>query len=189
MIKKINLNNKEIEYTERITKRSVAMRISVYHDGRVVVSAPRLASREMIKKFVAEKSEWILKKIGDFKSSGRTPSVKYTKADYIKHKERARILAESKVSEFNKIYNFKYNNISIKDQKSRWGSCSRKGNLNFNYKIALIPEKLADYIVVHEICHLGEFNHGNKFWNLVSRAIPDHVALKKELMKISLRFH
>ena len=105
------------------------------------------------------------------------------KAEYQKYKNQALILAEAKIAQFNKSYNFKINRISIKNQKTRWGSCSGKGNLNFNYKIALIPEKLAEYIVVHEICHLGELNHSKRFWDLVAKTIPEHKANRKELRK------
>jgi predicted metal-dependent hydrolase len=68
-------------------------------------------------------------------------------------------------------------------QKSRWGSCSRKKNLNFNYKLIQLPLELADYIVVHELCHLQEFNHGQGFWNLVGETIPDYKARRDELRK------
>ena len=98
-------------------------------------------------------------------------------------------MAQKKVLKFNKIYKFKYNKINIKNQKTRWGSCSVKGNLNFNYKIALLPEKLAEYIVVHELCHLGEFNHSYKFWKLVEKTIPDYLEIKEDLKKSGLRFH
>ncbi len=74
------------------------------------------------------------------------------------------------------------------NQRTKWGSCSKKGNLNFNYKIALMPEKIADYIVVHELCHLKEFNHSRKFWNLVVKIIPDYLEIKKELKNKSLIF-
>ena len=100
---------------------------------------------------------------------------------YAKHKEVALKLAEERVRHFNALYGFAFNKIQIRNQKTRWGSCSKKGNLTFNYKIALLPQRLADYIVVHELCHLGQFNHSEKFWNLVARAIPDHLAIRKEL--------
>jgi len=108
---------------------------------------------------------------------------KSDKGDYLKYKENALALAENRIRYFNKIYQFWLNAINIKNQKTRWGSCSRKGNLNFNYKIALLPLQLADYIIVHELCHLGEFNHSRKFWDLVGKTIPDYGLLRNELRK------
>jgi predicted metal-dependent hydrolase len=112
---------------------------------------------------------------------------KGSRVKYLKHKEEARRLVKEKIETFNKIYGFCYGRIAIRNTKSRWGSCSKKGNLNFNYKIALLPPKLADYLVVHELCHLGEFNHSPKFWDLVAKAMPDYKKLRKELRHIQFR--
>jgi hypothetical protein len=109
-------------------------------------------------------------------------------AQYLKYKEKTRILVENRISEFNKFYNYKINRIAIRNQRTRWGSCSKHGNLNFNYKLALIPEKLADYVIVHEICHLGEFNHSKNFWDLVEKTIPDYKTRREELMKINSEY-
>lgn len=103
---------------------------------------------------------------------------------YLAHKEEARKLVKERLEYWNQFYNFKYNKVFIKNTKSRWGSCSKKGNLNFNYRIALIEPVLADYIIVHELCHIGEFNHSPKFWSLVERTIPDWKLRRAKLMKI-----
>ena len=71
--------------------------------------------------------------------------------------------------------------IAIRDQKSRWGSCSRKGNLNFNWKLIMAPPQALDYVVIHELCHLREFNHSPKFWALVAAQMPEYEAWKKWL--------
>ena len=91
------------------------------------------------------------------------------------HKEDAKAFTLSRLEYWNQFYNFKYGTVKIKSQTTRWGSCSSKGNLNINYRIVLLPEHLADYLIVHELCHLEEFNHSQKFWNLVSKTIPDHL--------------
>ena len=101
--------------------------------------------------------------------------------EYLENKERALDFARGRVAYYNKIYNFNFNKISVKNQKTRWGSCSEKGNLNFNYKIALLPIKIADYIIVHELCHLGELNHSPRFWDLVAKAMPNYLEIRKEL--------
>ncbi len=103
-----------------------------------------------------------------------------SRRQYIKYKEQARLLAENRISYYNKFYKFKVNRIAIKNTQSRWGSCSKRGNLNFNYKIALLPAELADYVIVHELCHLGEFNHSKRFWKLVSLTVPNYKSLKNK---------
>jgi predicted metal-dependent hydrolase len=116
---------------------------------------------------------------------------KGTPAHYAAHKEKARALAKQKIAHWNARYaeagqDFaaKLRRVAIRNQRSRWGSCSKQGNINFNYKIALLPEPLADYIIVHELCHLGEFNHSRAFWDLVAHAIPDHRERRAELRRI-----
>ena len=105
---------------------------------------------------------------------------------YLELKEQARALVNSRLDYFNLHYKFKYGRVSIRNQKSRWGSCSSKGNLNFNYKIVLLPSHLADYIIVHELCHLKEFNHSQKFWSLVGEILPDYKKLQRELKRVRM---
>lgn len=101
--------------------------------------------------------------------------------------EQARTFVENRISYFNKFYNFEINRIVIKNQKTRWGSCSSKKNLNFNYKIIYLRPALADYLIVHELCHLGELNHSKRFWALVAKTIPSYIKISKELKKTSIR--
>ena len=112
---------------------------------------------------------------------------KKSKLDFDLYKKKALELVVSRLEYFNATYNFKYNSVKIKNATSRWGSCSSKGNLNFNYRIVLIDSKLSDYIIVHELCHLGEFNHSEMFWELVEKTIPDYIHIREELKKIGLK--
>ncbi len=105
------------------------------------------------------------------------------------HKELARKLVVERLEHYNRMYRFTYHRIAIRNQSTRWGSCSKKGNLNFNYRIALLPLDVADYIIVHELCHLGEFNHSPRFWLLVSKALPDYQLLRQRLRVESKKLH
>ncbi len=105
----------------------------------------------------------------------------------IKKREQARRFVENRIKYFNSFYNFKLNRIAIKNQMTRWGSCSSKGNLNFNYKVIYLKPALADYLIVHELCHLGELNHSKRFWTLVLKTIPNYVKINKELKRMHIR--
>ena len=108
------------------------------------------------------------------------------KKHYLQNKEAARQNIVKRVGELNKHYGFKYGAISIRNQSTRWGSCSKKGNLNFNYKVGLLPQPLGDYVIVHELCHLREFNHSARFWSLVAKVAPNYLALRRQLQKQGL---
>lgn len=103
---------------------------------------------------------------------------------YLAHKEAARALVTERVRHFNQHYRLSIGAIAIRDQKSRWGSCSKKGNLNFSYKLLFLPAEVRDYVIVHEICHVKEFHHGKAFWDLVGEAVPEYRKLRKELREV-----
>ncbi len=105
---------------------------------------------------------------------------------YEQHKEAARALVQAKLAHFAPLYGVIYNKVFIKNSRTRWGSCSEKGNLNFNYRIALLPEPLADYVVVHELCHLLHFNHSPAFWAEVARQVPGWRQLRRQLRTVKL---
>jgi len=107
---------------------------------------------------------------------------------YEMNKEAARAVVKERLSHFMVYYGGQHNisigRIAIRNQKSRWGSCSKKGNLNFNYKLVFMPPEIRDYVIVHEICHVKEFNHGRGFWSLVAETVPDWKKLRKSLREI-----
>lgn len=177
----ITCNSSDIMYTLRISTRARNMRISIHPEGSCVVTVPHGISETTADRFVERHAAWIQNKLDVVKKSEGKIGPKGTRKEYMQHKESARERAAERMAYFNTFYNFSWNKISIRNQKSRWGSCSKKGNINFNFKIAFLPEHLADYIIVHELCHLGEFNHSQKFWDLVARTIPNHKALRHEL--------
>jgi predicted metal-dependent hydrolase len=107
--------------------------------------------------------------------------IRQSAADFAEKKAAALLLITEKAERFNAFYKFAYASIRIKNQRSRWGSCSSKGNLNFNYSLIYLPSHLADYVVVHELCHLKALNHGPSFWNLVKEAMPDYALRRREL--------
>lgn len=181
MQKELTLENQNISYSIRMSRRARRARISVGCDAAVVVTLPWGFRENAAENFVKQKFNWIVKSLNYFARYKHQPIIKSGRRDYLKYKPQALVLAKAKVVQWNSCYGFSYNRISIKNQKTRWGSCSKKGNLNFNYKIVHLPEKLTDYLIVHELCHLKEMNHGRNFWNLVAQAIPDYKNSRREL--------
>ncbi len=106
---------------------------------------------------------------------------------YKKYKEAARALIHGRITVLNSFYNFKVGSVRIKNGKSRWASCSKKGNLNFNYKLLFLPLPIVDYVVMHELCHLAHFNHSPKFWALVAEAVPDYLTRRRALRLLEMR--
>ena len=97
------------------------------------------------------------------------------------YRKEAALVLHQKASEFAKLLSVSFEDVRIKDQKSRWGSCSSKGNLNFNCLLMLTPPEVIDYVVAHELCHLKEMNHSARFWNEVEKIIPTYKEQKKWL--------
>lgn len=117
------------------------------------------------------------------------------RADYSAHKNIARDVIASRLEYFAAEYakldpvfaeSMKYRRVSIRNQRSRWGSCSAQKNLNFNYRLVHLSPELRDYVVVHELCHLVELNHGPKFWSLVERMIPNARRLSHQIRRMPM---
>jgi predicted metal-dependent hydrolase len=97
------------------------------------------------------------------------------------YRRQAEMVFAERLALHNQIYQYRYVRVSIKAQKTRWGSCSRQGNLNFNWRLLLAPLAVLDYVVIHELCHLREMNHSPKFWQLVAVACPAYATQRRWL--------
>ncbi len=97
------------------------------------------------------------------------------------YRKEALSFIEERAEEFAAKLSVHFETIRIKDQKSRWGSCSSKGNLNFNWRIIMAPEPVCDYVIIHELCHLVYMDHSVNFWNLVESMCPEYRQYKKWL--------
>ncbi len=183
MKKRIELEKEAVEYTLKISKRARSMRLTIYSGGEFVVAVPKGMPEHFIEQFILRKSRWIIEKLAYFRKFPRVVLTRNSRQEYGKYKSVAMLLAKERIEFFNRAYGYAFTSITIRNQKTRWGSCSRKGNLSFNYRIALLPPPLADYIIVHELCHLEKFNHSRTFWNLVAHTIPDYVERRRQLRK------
>lgn len=101
------------------------------------------------------------------------------------NRKKAREIITLKVIHYAKLYSFKFNRIAIRNQKTRLGSCSSKGNLNFNWQIIKFPEEAMNYVIIHELCHLKHHNHSKNYWNEVAKIMPDYKIHHKWIRKNS----
>lgn len=152
--------------------------IQIKPDGQVVVRCPKRMRIEEAKQFVESKSDWIEKHLANRPVQ---QVEKYAPREIEQLREQARIIVTARVRYYAPIIGVTYGQIAIRTQHTRWGSCSSKGNLNFNCLLALVPPEVLDYVVVHELCHRKEMNHSVQFWKEVERVIPYYKSCKKWL--------
>lgn len=166
----------EIIYSSRKT-----LAIQITPDGSVKVRAPKRCPKSTIECFLNEKESWILKHVN--KAMQNPPVMKnllsvQERNRYIKI---ARDIFTQKTAYYASIMDVTYGRISIREQKTRWGSCSSEGNLNFNWRLIFAPEEVLDYIVVHELAHRREMNHSQAFYAIVKSILPDYKKSQKWL--------
>ena len=157
----------ELIYSSR---RTLAVQIT--SGGQVKVRAPRRTSRAAVERFLIEKQEWILKYLT--KAAAQAAPAPLPESERRRYVETARDIFTRKAAYYASIMRVTYGRISIREQKTRWGSCSSKGNLNFNWRLIFAPEDVLDYIVVHELAHRKEMNHSPAFYAVVASVLPDY---------------
>lgn len=188
MKRQINLYNRVVNYSVRRSKRAKRMRLAVYCDGNFIVTVPQTFPSNSIDRYVIAKSQWVISKMDFFEGLNKKQKLTLGIDGYDKYKDKALEMVTERLTELNKKhYKLKFNKITIKSQKTRWGSCSKHRNLNINYKVLFLPPKFRDYIIIHELCHLKEFNHSNRFWRLVSRMMPEYLEIRNSLNKQGLQ--
>lgn len=161
-----------------IRSKRKTISIQIMPDGSVFVRCPKRMRQDDIRKFVESKSGWIEKHLAGLDLAAPE---KLTEQEVKLLREKTRKLVTERVKHYAAIIGVQYNQIAIRMQRTRWGSCSSKGNLNFNCLLGLVPPEVLDYVVVHELCHLIEMNHSKQFWNAVERTIPDYKVHRKWL--------
>lgn len=181
--KVINLDGQDIDFEIKVSRRVKNLRLEMTSSGFIVVK-PWLIPDLVVNAFINKNKEWMRKTWQRNKHRKSLPKVDPENLAIFK-KRAAKILI-SRLEFFNQHYHYHYKSISIRNQKTRWGSCSRAKALNFNYNLISLPENLLDYVVVHELCHLKEMNHSAKFWKLVAKTIPDYLNRRRELANYSL---
>ncbi len=171
----------------RTSPRAKRLRLAVHPDGSVVVTIPQRVAVYHAEAFVRNMAHWIRARQAYWRAHPQ-PRPRFTAADYKKYKEEARWRLTEMVVRYAQVYGFSYRAITIRNQRTCWGSCSRKKTLSFNYKLIFLPARVQEYVVVHELCHLREMNHSPKFWTLVSQIIPDYTERRRELRRLGVQY-
>lgn len=163
-----------------VRSRRNSISIALKSADEIVVRAPLRISEQEIYRIVEEKADWIMKKQRELKARAAKSEAWISLGE--EEKRSFRTLASNRIPEridfYAKGMKAEFNQVRIKDQKSRWGSCSAKRNLNFNWRLVMTPDYVMDYVIVHELCHLTYMNHSADFWKYVEAVMPDYKRAK-----------
>ena len=169
----------------RSNRKTLAIQINP--DLSVTVRAPMYAPQSDIERILREKEGWIQKhieKIREQEAKRKETQGEFVESEYLTNEEIKKLADKAlqhipkRVSYYAKQIDVTYGKITIRNQKTRWGSCSSEKNLNFNWKLILAPPEVLDYVVVHELCHLKEMNHSKAFWDEVGKVMPEYETYK-----------
>jgi predicted metal-dependent hydrolase len=170
---------------EIIRSNRKTLSLEIKKDLRVIVRAPITTPHRRIEEFLKEKSGWLEKNLKLMKErlEKRNLMPSLTEEDIKKAKKLAKKIIPKKVSEFAKIIGVTFGGVSIRLQKTKWGSCTQKGNLNFNCLLVFCPEEVLNYVIIHELCHIKQLNHSKAFWAEVEKHCKNYKELQKWLKK------
>ena len=158
-----------------VRSRRKTLAICVDADGNVIVRAPLRMPQNQIEAFVAEKSGWVERTVEKQRAiASQRERIRLTPQQVKLAREEARRDLTRRCRRFESIIGVRCSGIEVNGAKSRWGSCNSKGIIHFTYRLLFAPEPLRDYVVVHELAHLVEMNHSERFWKQVERVMPDY---------------
>ena len=159
----------------RSSRKTLAVQIRA--DGTVIARAPLRMPKDRILYFLSEKASWIRMQQGrmqERENMRQQARIHLDAAQEQELRERAKSVLAQRTAYFARQVGVTYGRITVRDQKTRWGSCSQTGNLNFNFRLILAPPEVLDYVVVHELCHRRQMNHSAQFWQEVAQVLPDY---------------
>ena len=164
----------------RSDRKSMAVQIK---QNKLIIRAPLQATNEDINRFMLQNKKWIETHLAEAQAREKAKEGihKLSREEVMALAKRAMEVIPERVAHYAPLIGVSYGRITIRNQRSKWGSCSSKGNLNFNCLLMLTPPEVIDSVVVHELCHRKEMNHSEKFYAEVLRVFPDYWAQDKWL--------
>lgn len=159
---------------QKSRRRTISVQITP--DQKLLIKAPSYTSIKEVEDFLHEKRDWILKQMSRTQKQNKEAAHMgiLTEKEIRKLKRDAKKIIPERVQHYAELSGITYNRIFIRLQKSRWGSCSAEGNLNFNALLALMPIEVLDSVVVHELCHRRHMNHSKAFYDEVLKIFPEY---------------
>lgn len=163
---------------QREKRKTLTLTITL--EGRLLIKAPIQMREKEMERFIEQKRYWIYKQTKHILEENKN-RVYRSEEEIRKLREQAREVLTKRTDYYKRILKVDYQRIRIGNQKTRWGSCSSRGTISYNWHLILMPESIIDYVVVHELCHLVEMNHSPAFWKKVSEVLPDYQIRRKWL--------
>ena len=179
-------SGRQLDVIIRPSTRARRMRLQAEPGTGIVAVVPMGASFEAVERFVHRHAEWAEKMVGWLARQADVTRLSRRRAEYLARAPEAMRLVRGFLAQLNAHYGFRIGRVSVRNQTTRWGSCGRNGDVSFNWKLVLIPPELAEYVVAHELCHIGSFDHSKKFWALVAQTIPDWKTRRAAMRKYRL---
>ncbi|MBI9017861.1 MAG: M48 family metallopeptidase [Phycisphaerae bacterium] len=172
--------------TVALTRSRLAknMILKINHDKTIAVTIPTFGTIKAAKDFINDKKHWIVKQLHIYAEQDKLLGDTNFDIDF----EQAQADLYNRLRFLAAKYNFKYNRVTFRCQKTRWGSCSSDNNISLNINLALLPKRLQDYVILHELCHIRHKNHGRSFWHLLDKCTANKAQqLNKELNSHRIR--
>ncbi len=157
------------------------IRISVKPDGRVLVTMPKNTSFLRAKEFVLKNKDWIKERV-----SKSTPKTRENEAVIEERRKLAHKILPKRLDELARKYGFKYAKVFVKNQRTVWGSCSYRNNINLNLNLVALDSEFIDYVLLHELTHTVHKNHQKAFYDLLTKNMPNALDVQKRLKKIKI---
>ncbi|MBR1852433.1 MAG: M48 family metallopeptidase [Lachnospiraceae bacterium] len=169
-----------------IYSKRKSLGLQVKSDGTVIVRVPNRVSDDTIRLFIEKHTGWILQKRNLWQTRNEDPATCLPEVVTAAGKRQIRQFITQRVAFYADRMGIAYGRITMRNQKTRWGSCSSDGNLNFNCRLLFVPKELVDYVVVHELAHRRHMDHSPAFWQEVEKYMPDYRERRKQLKQYSI---